>query len=490
MYGSIEELACCVIATNPELYDQKLPDPTPLQPPEADEIYTVADIYSLLPKPLISLNTFNSLLTLLKSSHCHATPTLITWSSPLSHLPTCSSYNSDSGLILYDCLSLKIKTSTRYGLLHKGDNTWQINIVPCECVHCTSPFPKIKNYRGPTSYKSVGNYHSIFDSLRLAEVLMGEYQFKEALWQHQVVEYLCLKGLEGGGGEVGEEDLRNYAGNARHGQAACLTELKQHSIARDLWISGAKKYPDNSFLIKESHRINSYAPSPPSPHPHPYTSTPLIPSLAYLCPSVLSPPLCSSIITSTESHVKKEGWTTSRHYQVPTRDVPVHSIPSVLSIFNAEVIPVLSKLISQNFSEKSVTIHDAFVVKYQVNSTGTSNRGLPLHYDQSQYSFTVSLNDDYTGGGTYIEVLKKAVDPGVGEALVFKGGELEHGGEDIGEGVRYVLVVFAYGEDGVGWGVEGVKEVGVEEEGKEGGGEEAGEGSGGGGGFSFGFDNF
>ena len=27
-----------------------------------------------------------------------------------------------------------------------------------------------------------------------------------------------FEGVGGGGGEVGEEDLRNYAGNARHGQ--------------------------------------------------------------------------------------------------------------------------------------------------------------------------------------------------------------------------------------------------------------------------------
>jgi hypothetical protein len=73
--------------------------------------------------------------------------------------------------------------------------------------------------------------------------------------------------------------------------------------------------------------------------------------------------------------------------------------------------------------------------------------------------------------------------PGVGEAVLFKGGTLEHEGAEVTGGVRYIVVGFVW--KGGKWGErerEAVRKM-WEGEGGGGGGEE-----GGGGGFSFGFD--
>ena len=39
------------------------------------------------------------------------------------------------------------------------------------------------------------------------------------------------------------------------------------------------------------------------------------------------------------------GWTTFRHYDVPTTDIPVHHIPEVLSIFNRVLIEKIAPMI-------------------------------------------------------------------------------------------------------------------------------------------------
>lgn len=103
----------------------------------------------------------------------------------------------------------------------------------------------------------------------------------------------------------------------------------------------------------------------------------------------------------------ESGWTTTRHYEVPTHDIPISSIPEVLTIFNTQIQPLLKNLIQFNFSETEIIIHDAFIVKYEYSAEGGGNTGLPMHYDQSEYSFTVGLNEGFEGGGTFIRILEK-----------------------------------------------------------------------------------
>ena len=116
-----------------------------------------------------------------------------------------------------------------------------------------------------------------------------------------------------------------------------------------------------------------------------------------------------------------------------------------------------------------VAIHDAFIVKYASSSTvmdrddedtGIGHSGsqgpvidesahqvfLPLHTDQSSHSFIIPLNasSEYTGGGTYFPSLNCILRPGVGQALLFPGGSILHGGQPITAGTRYILAVFAY----------------------------------------------
>jgi hypothetical protein len=161
-----------------------------------------------------------------------------------------------------------------------------------------------------------------------------------------------------------------------------------------------------------------------------------------------------------EAHAARSGgWTTSRHYSVPTTDVPVRLVPGLREWFNARLrtrlFPLLARCFSRSasvngeaFDAANVRQIDAFVVKYEAGEGAQAS--LPVHADQSQFSFTVALNGrgDYDGGGTYLADLGRAVVADQGHALAFPG-SLVHGGQAISRGTRYIIASFCY-VDGFG----------------------------------------
>ena len=172
---------------------------------------------------------------------------------------------------------------------------------------------------------------------------------------------------------------------------------------------------------------------------------------------------CSRAIQWAEEHAAHaqslssapSGWSTSRHYAVPTTDIPIHEMPPFLDWFNTLMKNKLGPMVRDQFlrGQGRVVVHDAFIVKYQhiptllpaevppptlstetgtshSRSTGTSHsrslskclkesvtssqRHLPLHTDESTHSLIIALNrlDEYEGGGTYFAALDAALRPG------------------------------------------------------------------------------
>lgn len=171
---------------------------------------------------------------------------------------------------------------------------------------------------------------------------------------------------------------------------------------------------------------------------------------------------CNRVIRLTEEQVKKgQGWTTSRHYAVPTTDVAIADCPKLLSWFNQILSEILAPLFRVQFKdefpvEEDVVffVHDAFIVKYESLNEESSQRLLPLHCDQSSHSFVLALNSQYeedskseegfSGGGTYFTDIDKTLSPGAGHILSFKGGSVFHGGAPVKSGIRYILAGFLF----------------------------------------------
>ena len=98
-----------------------------------------------------------------------------------------------------------------------------------------------------------------------------------------------------------------------------------------------------------------------------------------------------------------------------------------------------------------IRAHDAFIVKYDMDG----QRALPLHVDESAFSFTIALNDrtEYEGGGTRFERARR---PGTDErwreevlnadagGVVAFAGKARHGGMQITAGTRYIIPLFCF----------------------------------------------
>ena len=167
---------------------------------------------------------------------------------------------------------------------------------------------------------------------------------------------------------------------------------------------------------------------------------------------ILSIEECAYAIKTAELFsINNNGWSTSRHYNVPTTDIPISNVPSLSEWFKTIFIKKLKPMLINQFlnnncyNKESIKIHDAFIVKYQYNNKFESQRYLPLHVDQSTHSLTIALNEneDFIGGGTYFADLDFSLRPEIGHVLSFKG-DLLHSGDPIIKGIRYILAIFLY----------------------------------------------
>lgn len=132
---------------------------------------------------------------------------------------------------------------------------------------------------------------------------------------------------------------------------------------------------------------------------------------------------CALIIADAENFAKTigSGWSTSRHYSVPTTDLPItslsHTVRSmVLERFSNKLLPFMRTVFSgskEHDQQFGGFVFDLFVVKYDGSQSAQRHDRqtfLPLHRDQSAHSAVVALNRcgcDFVGGGTYFPVLSK-----------------------------------------------------------------------------------
>mmetsp|Transcript_11192 Transcript_11192/g.20804 ORF Transcript_11192/g.20804 Transcript_11192/m.20804 type:complete len:653 (+) Transcript_11192:385-2343(+) len=156
---------------------------------------------------------------------------------------------------------------------------------------------------------------------------------------------------------------------------------------------------------------------------------------------------CANIIQAAQEHSKScGGWTTNRHYSVPTTDFSVFDVPGVSTklaeLFRTRLYPTLGAQFE--IDPCSIRVIDAFIVKYEAGAQSF----LPVHTDQSQFSCTIALNSmsDYTGGGTWFADLDKALNCDTGGVVAFDGA-MSHGGHCISSGERFIIAVFMYSSD-------------------------------------------
>ena len=188
--------------------------------------------------------------------------------------------------------------------------------------------------------------------------------------------------------------------------------------------------------LQRDFSLNSHVPGPHGDNLIHTTSSPLFTAEE-----------CNAIIEEAEQWASRAGgWTSTRHFNHPTIDIPLTELPRTRQFLNSDGLPLrIYPMLGYAFANalpnwRALRVADAFIVKYDAAGGQTH---LKPHRDGSVLSFNIALNSrtEYEGGGTWFAGLGQALPIDCGHVCSHASGVL-HGGHPITSGVRYILVAF------------------------------------------------
>ena len=161
----------------------------------------------------------------------------------------------------------------------------------------------------------------------------------------------------------------------------------------------------------------------------------------YICNKIYEKNVCEWIIFESEEYAKNNGgWTTSRHENYATTDIPLEKIIPVFRFVLHSFRTIFQKIQTSYCLPQNTefNILDLFIVKYNENTQNS----LDLHHDGSFITVNLLLNDtsEFEGGGTYFND-GTTVFLEQGDMLIHSG-KIKHAGIQITKGKRYLLVAF------------------------------------------------
>lgn len=165
---------------------------------------------------------------------------------------------------------------------------------------------------------------------------------------------------------------------------------------------------------------------------------------------------CTAIVQEAEAVAQRIQWTTNRHGNFPTTDLPLVELPRTLQFLRRALVERIYPTLRDQYAAylpdpQRMRVADGFVVKYDADA---GQRQLKPHRDGSVVSFNIALNpsDEYEGGGTWFAPLgDDAVIKLEQGTMVSHASGLLHGGHGITRGKRYILVAFVILEDYDSW---------------------------------------
>tara|TARA_Y100001963_G_C6788253_1_gene454110 strand:+ start:4321 stop:4938 length:618 start_codon:yes stop_codon:yes gene_type:complete len=135
-------------------------------------------------------------------------------------------------------------------------------------------------------------------------------------------------------------------------------------------------------------------------------------------------------------------WQESRHDFYPTTDFVLDDLnlndmyKKVLHEYGYPIAKYVWGLEGDSWLEKMVA--ESFMAKY----TPAAQGHLDSHIDNSNYTLTVALNEDFTGGGTWYHRQKTLIKAPTGHCCLFPMPTHKHSGRYIDSGTRYIIVSF------------------------------------------------
>ena len=179
---------------------------------------------------------------------------------------------------------------------------------------------------------------------------------------------------------------------------------------------------------------------------------------------IFTPLECEQIINESEYIAsQKVPWTTNRHGNYPTTDLPIIELPETLQFLRRALVYRVYPNLRAQFGSylpdpQNLRVADGFIVKYDAQN---GQKELKPHRDGSVLSFNIALNpsSQYNGGGTWFASLPSSESSSDSTDVIqleqghmlSHASALLHGGHPITSGIRYILVAFVILEDYDSW---------------------------------------
>jgi hypothetical protein len=155
--------------------------------------------------------------------------------------------------------------------------------------------------------------------------------------------------------------------------------------------------------------------------------------------NILTKNECKWIIDESEKYADIHGWRQERSDGYKIEDNLVIKISNIFYFIHNIIFTRIVKHYEKYFNVPAdfIGIYDCSIIKYKEDGV----RSLESHVDIGDFSFILSLNDEFEGGYTYFDFIEKKFISPVGSALLFCG-QNRHRGLEITKGTRYILVGF------------------------------------------------
>jgi hypothetical protein len=161
----------------------------------------------------------------------------------------------------------------------------------------------------------------------------------------------------------------------------------------------------------------------------------------FILNNIYSQDTCNWIINESELYAKENGgWTTNRHNNYPTTDIPIDNIKPIFKYVLGTIPNIMNKIFKSYCIPESININidDLFIVKYEKDAQNK----LEIHTDVSFITFNIMLSSskDYEGGGTeFNDGIQTFLEQG---DVLIHSGYVKHSGLEVTKGTRYILVGF------------------------------------------------
>lgn len=171
----------------------------------------------------------------------------------------------------------------------------------------------------------------------------------------------------------------------------------------------------------------------------------------YVVEDVLTVGAAYKLMKRVEDYAKDHGWSKQRHvdYNIrPTKDLSVQTVlnSTEMVLLKSQIAEKLFPVFKKQYGIRPslLRIEDLFVTKYDSTS---SESGLTSHSDKNPWSFVISLNEEFEGGGTFFSRSQRVWKVPTGAAIIFHGFQ-PHGAYRVTSGSRFILAGFCeYGND-------------------------------------------